>query len=64
MGLADILELIAVVVGKSDQADAITQALEDYAEKYPRSYKAAQSIDILGTFLDSLEKAVDARITQ
>jgi hypothetical protein len=64
MGLADILELITVVVGKSDQADVIAQALEDYAEKYPRSYNAARSIDILGTFLESLEEAVDARIPQ
>lgn len=60
-----IFKGILEIVQKSDQSDKdkLAQTMEDYAQKYYRSYRGLKSISSsFCEFFDSLEEIVDARI--
>ena len=60
-----IFKTILEIIQKSDQNDKnkLAQAMEDYAEKFPRSYRGMVNLskNFAEFFLD-LEELVDARI--
>ena len=60
--LQSIFIKIAEIVGQSQDADTIAEALETYAEKYPQSYRLARKDTHLLNFLTALEEETNAQI--
>jgi hypothetical protein len=52
------------MIATHPEADKLSQMLENYAEERPGDYRSFRNISVFGAFLQEVEEAVDARITQ
>lgn len=60
--LQSIFIKVAEIVGQSPESEAIAEALETYAEKYPQSYRLARKDTHLLNLLTALEEETNAVI--